>query len=170
MNGASATSPQTARAAERQPTNFDGLDTVVVAVDDLGVTRAIACTCGSPTGRVLAGRQDNWGWPDPLNFACDACGTRTKFFDSARDGYDGRCGHGTTHQQGFDEVAVACPNCGTVSLRVQCVLTHNIDASELDDMLGERSHLLSDYFDWLDVDATCTACRQRFNVGSWELA
>ena len=50
------------------------------------------------------------------------------------------------------------------------MLSHNIDAAELDDMLGAQAHLLSDYFDWIEVEATCTSCRHKFDVGSWEQA
>jgi DNA-directed RNA polymerase subunit RPC12/RpoP len=163
--------PQTARAAERQPTNFDGLVTEVVAVDSLAVTRSLACPCGSRTGRLLAGeRFEDALWLDPLSFACDACGKTVNFFDSDRDGYDGRLGHGTTQYQATETAAIACPGCGASSLKVQCDLVHNIDASELDEMLGDKAHLLSDYFDWLRVDAECASCGHRFEVGDWELA
>jgi hypothetical protein len=166
-----ATSPQTARAAERQPTNFDGLVTAVVAVDALAVTRSLACPCGSRTGRLLAGeRFEDALWLDPLSFACDACGKTVNFFDSDRDGYDGRLGHGTTHYQATETAAIACPGCGALSLKVRCHLIHNVDASELDEMLGDRSHLLSDYFDALVVEAECASCGGDIYVGDWELA
>src|SRR5687768_6817534 len=137
LNDKSAASPQTARAAERQPSNFEGLDAAVVAVDDLAVTRSIACRCGSRTGRVLAGEEwPEGGWADPLTWVCNACQTSSTFFDSARDGYDGRFGHGSTYDQATAEAEIACPECGATSLRVQCELIYNIDPSELDEDLG----------------------------------
>ena len=164
------TSPQTARAAERQPTNFDGLATEVVAVDELAVTRALACSCGGRTGRLIAGEPFEGMWLDPLAFACESCGREVIFFDSDRDGYDGRLGHGTTHLQATSLAAIACPGCGGSSLKVRCELIHNIEASELDDMLGDRAHLLSDYFDALVVTAECASCGGDIHVGDWELA
>ena len=170
MNAAPGTSPQTARAAERPPTNFDGLETTVVAVDELAVVRVLACTCGGRTGRLLAGERDGEGWLDPLGFACDSCGRTVNFFDSARDGYDGRFGHGTTHVQATQTAAIACPGCGGASLKVRCELIHNIDASEFDELLGKFAHLLSDYFDALVVEAECASCGGEIYVGDWELA
>ena len=172
MNEWPGASPQTARAAERQPTNFDGLKTEVVDVDDLVVTRSIACQCGNPTGRVIAGEPlPDWGWLDPLTWVCDGCEKSHNFFDSARDGYDGRLGHGTTHRQAENQVEIDCPECGGQSLQVQCPLAYNVAASELDDILGpNKSHRLTDYFDWLEAKAECVSCRRRFTIGDWELA
>lgn len=172
MNGKSGASPQTARAAERQPTNFEGLETKVVAVDEFVVTRSIACRCGSRAGRVLAGEHlPECGWLDPLTWDCGICGRSHNFFDSSRDGYDGRLGHGTSSRQATELAYVSCPECGGQSLEVQCQLVHNIDASELDEMLGPgQSDQLSDYFDWLAVTAQCASCKRRFDIGDWELA
>ena len=171
MIGRSGASPQAARGAERQPTNFDGLDTIVVEVDDIIVTRALACPCGSQTGRVRAGEQrEDGGRLDPLTFVCDACDEAVKFFDSARDGYDGRFGNGTSYHQASTEAEVGCPACGGRSLGVRCRLHYNIDASERDEQLGEQIHLLSDYFDALTVNAVCASCRRKFGIGDWELA
>jgi DNA-directed RNA polymerase subunit RPC12/RpoP len=172
VNEKSGASPQTARAAERQPSNFEGLETEVIAVDDLVVTRSIACRCGSRTGRVLAGeRLAEWGWLDPLTWVCSACERSHVFFDSAQDGYDGRFGHGTSHAQATKQAAISCPECGAQMLEVQCGLVHNIDASELDEALGpDKSKQFSDYFDWLNVNAECASCQRQFPVGDWELA
>lgn len=172
MNQKSAASPQTARAAERQPSNFEGLETEVVAVDDLAVTRSIACRCGSRTGRVLAGERSAEGcWLDPLTWVCSACESSHNFFDSARDGYDGRFGHGSSYDQATERSYIGCPQCGAQPLEVQCRLVYNIDASELDEDLGpERSEQLPDFFDWLAVTAECASCRHRFDIGEWELA
>ena len=172
MNEYSGASPQTARAAERQPSNFEGLKTEVIAVDELAVTRAIACACGSRTGRVLAGEQSpELGWLDPLTWICSACERSCNFFDSARDGYDGRFGHGTTYYQATRQEVLSCPECGAQTLEVLCALTYNNDAAELDEALGpDKSEQLSDYFDWLDVNAKCGSCQCRFQIGSWELA
>jgi hypothetical protein len=172
MNGRTALSPATALAAERQPANFEGLDASVVAVDDLAVTRAIACPCGSQTGFVLAGGEaPEGGWLDPLTWICSSCGTSRLFFDSARDGYDGRFGHGTTYMQGSEQAGIACPECGGETLRVRCDLIYNIDPSELAEDLapGNAGHF-TDYFDWLNVTAECASCHQAFAVGDWELA
>ena len=172
MNRDSGTSPQTARAAERQPSNFAGLRTEVIAVDDLAVTRAIACECGGRTGRVLAGELlPGWGWLDPLTWLCGACARAHDFFDSGRDGYDGRLGIPTQSQQATSRAEIGCPRCGAREFAIQCQLIYNIEAAELDEILGpDKAHLLSDYFDWLEVSATCAACHHRFSVGDWELA
>jgi len=50
-------------------------------------------------------------------------------------------------------------------------MVYNIDASELDGILGpDKSCLLSDYFDWLEAQAECASCHHRFKIGDWELA
>ena len=110
-------------------------------------------------------------WLDPLIWICDACGATHTFFDSARDGYDGRLGHGTSYYQATDPVEIHCPACNGRSLNVQCGLIYNIDASELDEDLepGRVDHL-TDLFDALDVNARCASCHTQFNVGAWELA
>jgi hypothetical protein len=144
----------------------------VIAVDELAVTRSIACRCGGRTGRVLAGEQlPGWGWYDPLTWVCGTCETPHNFFDSDRDGYDGRLGHGSSNQQATEVAAIGCPECGAQLLKVKCDLIHNIEASELDEILGpDKSDQLSDYFDWIDVKAECAACRCKFQIGDWELA
>ena len=172
MNGRSGMSTRTALAAQQQPANFEGLDTSVVAVDDLAVTRAIACRCGSQTGLVLTGGEaPEGGWRDPLSWVCSSCGISRQFFDSARDGYDGRFGHGTTYDQGFEQAEIACPECGAETMRVRCDLIYNIDPAELTEELesGNAGHF-ADYFDWLNVKAECASCNKEFQIGDWELA
>lgn len=172
MNGRSGLSPQTMRAAERPPANFEGLNTVVTAVDEFTVTRSLACLCGSGSGRVAAGEASSEaGWLDPMTWACSACGTSRTFFDSSRDGYDGRFGLGTSHNQNNNLKEIGCPGCGAESLRVECHLAYNIDALELEEDLGpDKFDQLSDYFDALNVNAECASCHHKFNIGSWELA
>lgn len=165
------TTPQTERAAGRQPSNFEGLNTTVIAVDDLTVTRTLACQCGTKTGRVRAGEDSENVRLDTLTWICDGCGKAHVFFDSDRDGYDGRFGNGTSYDQATNLAEIACPECSAKSHLVECQLIYNIDAAELDDALGpDGSGQLSDYFDAIDVNAECASCQRTFNVGSWELA
>lgn len=165
-------STQTARAVELQPANFEGLATRVTAVDDVTVTRALACQCGGRSGRLTAGSgSPDMPWLDPLIWTCGACGACRDFFDSSRDGYDGRFGHGSAYEQGGERRRIACPSCRSDGLAVSCVLFYNVDASELEEDLGpERSKHLSDYFDALGVNARCESCKTEFEIGNWELA
>ena len=172
MSAQSDASPQTKRAAEQQPANFQGLRTSVLSVDDISVTRLIVCRCGSSTGRLLAG-QGSPDFPhlDPLTWVCSACGESHNFFDSERDGHDGRFGHGSSYDQAAKQAEVGCPDCDVREMKVQCSLIYNIEASELDEALGpESADQLPDYFDGLEVTAACASCRREFNIGSWELA
>jgi DNA-directed RNA polymerase subunit RPC12/RpoP len=170
MTGSSAISPQATYAAERQPTNFEGLKSEVVQIDDIFVTRSLICGCGSDTGRLFGGKFSEGMWGDPLTWVCTGCRTAHNFFDSARDGYDGRFGHGSCYEQAQETAEICCPSCGGKILRVRCGLAYNNDPSDFEEDLGENLHLISDYFDGLDVNAECTYCQRGFNVGTWELA
>ena len=165
------TPPQIERAAKRQPDNFDGFKTTVVATDAVSVTRSLACECGSKTGQVLAGGEAANGHLDPLTWACDSCAKSHVFFDSDRDGYDGRLGNGTSYEQATKVTEVVCPECAGKSHKVQCQLVYNIDADELDELLdSDGGGHLSNLFDALDVNAECGSCHRSFQIGSWELA
>ena len=166
----SGISPQAAYAAKRQPTNFQGLKSVVVGVDDIFVTRSLLCECGSDTGRLIAGEFSEGMWADPLTWVCSVCDTAHNFFDSSRDGYDGRHGHGSSYDQPEVQTEISCSGCGGKPMRVRCELIYNIDLSEFEEDLGENLHLISDYFDALGVNAECAGCRQKLDVGNWELA
>jgi DNA-directed RNA polymerase subunit RPC12/RpoP len=162
---------QAVRAAERQPDNFDGLQTTVVASEEVSVTRSLACQCGSETGRVLAGGEAANGHLDPLTWTCDRCSKAHVFFDSDRDGYDGRLGNGTAYDQATVLAEIECPECAAKSHKVQCELIYNIDADELDELAesGGGEHL-ANLFDGLSVNAECALCHRQFQIGSWELA
>jgi hypothetical protein len=163
--------PQAERAAERQPDNFDGLQATVVGTEEVSVIRSLTCQCGSETGRVLAGGDAQNGYLDPLKWTCDSCATAHLFFDSDRDGYDGRLGNGTSYCQATTVAEIECPECASKSHRVRCELIYNIDADELDELAesGEVGHL-ANLFDALDVNAECASCHRQFHIGSWELA
>jgi DNA-directed RNA polymerase subunit RPC12/RpoP len=163
--------PETWRATERQPANFGGLDAIVVATNDVSVTRSLRCQCGSKIGRVLAGDKAADGYLDPLTWICDGCRKSQVFFDSHRDGYDGRLGHGTSYDQATTVKEIECPECSAKLHKVQCQLIYNIDADELHGLaeLYAGGHL-ADLFDALDVNAECTSCHRPFHVGNWELA
>ena len=164
-------SPQAERAAERQPDNFEGLQTTVVATKDISVTRSLACQCGSKTGRLLAGSDAPNGHLDPLTWTCDSCAKSHVFFDSDRDGYDGRLGNGTSYDQATTMTAIECPECAGKSHNVQCELIYNIDADELDELAAsDGGGHLANLFDGLDVNAECASCHRLFHIGSWELA
>ena len=163
--------PQAKRAAERQPDNFDGFQTTVVATEDVSVTRSLVCQCGSNTGRVLAGGEAPNGHLDPLTWTCDNCAESHVFFDSDRDGYDGRLGNGTSYEQATTLAEIECPECAGKSHKVQCELIYNIDAGELDELAeSDGGGHLANLFDGLDVIAACALCQRRFHIGSWELA
>ena len=165
------TTPQAARAAERQPDNFDGLRATVVATEDVFVTWLLACQCGSTTGRVLAGGDAQSGYFDPLTWACDNCAKSHIFFDSDRDGYDGRLGHGTSYVQATTMAEIRCPECAATSHKVQCGLGYNSDVDELDELAeSDGGGNMANLFDGIDVNAECACCRRAFHVGSWELA
>ena len=162
--------PQARRAAERQPDNFGALQTTVLATDDVSVTRALACQCGSKVGRVLAGPETPNGHSDPLTWTCDTCAKSEVFFDSDRDGYDGRLGNGTSYDQATTTAEIECPNCAAKSHKVQCELIYNIDADELDELVeSDGGGHLANLFDGLDVNAECASCQRAFHIGSWEL-
>ena len=163
--------PQAKRAAERQPDNFEGLQTTVLETEDVSVTRSLACQCGSKTGRVLAGAEAPNGYSDPLTWTCDTCAKSHVFFDSDRDGYDGRLGNGTSYDQATTTAEIACPACAAKSHKVQCELIYNIEADELDELAeSDGGGHLANLFDGLDVNAECAACQRTFHIGSWELA
>lgn len=163
--------PQVERAAERQPDNLDGLQAEVVGTGEVSVTRSLTCQCGSKTGRVLAGGDAQNGHLDPLTWICDRCEKSCIFFDSDRDGYDGRLGNGTSYGQATTVAEVECPECASRSHRVQCELIYNIDADDLDELAAsDGGGHLANLFDALDVNAECASCRRRFHLGSWELA
>ncbi|MGZ2413088.1 hypothetical protein ACUXST_002530 [Sphingomonas sp. F9_3S_D5_B_2] len=93
------------------------------------------------------------------------------FFDSNRDGYDGRLGNGTSYQQAATLKEVECPDCAAKAHSVKCELIYNIDADELDDLAhSDGGGHLANLFDALDVNAECAACKRTFHVGNWELA
>lgn len=163
--------PQIERAAKRQPDNFDGLQTTVVATDQVSVTRSLVCECGSKTGRVLAGGEAANGYLDPLTWTCDGCAKSHVFFDSDRDGYDGRLGNGTSYNQAATVTEIVCPECSGESHKVHCQLGYNIDADEVDELLeADGGGHLSNLFDAFDVNAECGSCHRYFHVGNWELA
>lgn len=165
------TSPQAERAAERQPDNFEGMQTTVVATGDLSITRSLACQCGSNTARLLAGGEAVNGYLDPLTWTCDGCSTAHVFFDSDRDGYDGRLGNGTSYDQATTLAEIECPECAAISHQVRCELVYNIDADELDELAeSDGGGHLANLFDGLDVIAECASCHRPFHIGSWELA
>jgi hypothetical protein len=162
---------QAQRAAERQPDNFDGFQTTVMAIGDVSVTRLLVCQCGSKTGRVLAGGEAPNGHLDPLTWTCDRCAKSNVFFDSDRDGYDGRLGNGTSYEQATTLIEITCPACATKSHTVQCEMFYNIGAEELDELAeSDGAGHLANLFDGLDVSAACASCQRSFHIGSWELA
>jgi Zn finger protein HypA/HybF involved in hydrogenase expression len=131
----------------------------------------LACQCGANIGRLLAGGNAPSDYLDPLTWTCDNCGNSRVFFDSDRDGYDGRLGNGTSYEQATTVAEIECPKCAAKSHKVECGLTYNIDADELDELAeSDGGGHLANLFDALYVSAECASCQRTFDVGNWELA
>jgi Zn finger protein HypA/HybF involved in hydrogenase expression len=163
---------QTVRAATQQPCCFEGFHTSAELLDRVTVRRQMICECGGSQG-ILEARQgwDTFPYADPLSYTCLSCEAERTFFDSHRDGYDNVMGNGATSTQGEKITTVGCPTCKGFQFAVTSELLYNIEASEIDEELGESSKFgPSDCFDAINVYASCPSCKERFYVGGWELA
>ena len=160
------------RASERQPSNLAGLLTTLVEVKGETVAWQVACACGSRIGKILAGAGgDDFPWLDPLDFKCIVCSSVVNFFDSERDGYNGRRCGGSSYDQDTTRRLVYCSNCRSPDFNLTVKLAYGIDFDDPDESLGEDEiPLASDFFDGLSVDAQCSKCQSIVKVGPWELA
>ena len=157
------------RARSALPTNFTGLRAVATKVEGNAVIHELGCICGGELGRVTAtpvgGELPNL---DPVSFECAKCGNVVTFFDSSRDGYDGRLNDGACYEQGDRPAVVHCQGCGASSGKLACGLVYNIDFQEE----GELESLaeVQDYFDFIEIALRCPSCGVTTYVGQWELA
>ena len=103
---------------------------------------------------------------DPLSYVCTNCGERLRFFDSARDGYDGLLNGGAAYMQGDAAEATACNKCGQSAAFLKCALAYNVDFEEEGDI--DLLANAQDYFDSIDVSVTCSDCGTERHIGSWE--
>jgi hypothetical protein len=156
------------RASANLPDNFAGLRTISTTADSISVSRELGCSCGSDTGTVIATSDDASGYLDPVSFRCATCQQTTTFFDSQTDGYDGRLNGGSAYQQGRNPEPTTCSACGSVLAKLECGLAYNIDFE--DDGQPELMDDAENYFDGIDISASCAECGERRHIGAWELA
>ncbi|MBC7985611.1 MAG: hypothetical protein H7X93_02930 [Sphingomonadaceae bacterium] len=107
---------------------------------------------------------------DPVGLTCKGCGKEIVFFDSGRDGYDGRLGHGTTYFQSEERSSVACANGHSEPFSITAQTIYNIDLDEIEDIVREHGGNPSDYFDAFGISALCQICGEDICVGDWECA
>lgn len=157
------------RAAAALPANLDGLRELSIKVESVFIYRALACSCGGD-GTVLATPSGNDELPflDPISFSCTACGKSTVFFDSQRDGYDGRLNGGACYEQGTAPQIIPCESCSGSAMALECGLAYNTDFEEEGDI--ELLDQAPDLFDSIDVNVRCKNCGSVQHVGAWELA
>lgn len=157
------------RAKSVLPSNFKGLRAHRVDVEGVFVTRILGCNCGSESGSVKAtATEGELPYLDPVWFDCSGCDGSIMFFDSSRDGYNGRLNGGASYGQGDQPEATLCPACGSQEALLACGVAYNIDFEKEDqlDLLREAQ----DYFDAIDVNASCAQCSEVRHIGAWELA
>ena len=134
------------------------------------MSRTLGCACESPHGTIQASPtgDDQLSFLDPVTFTCAACGRSVVFFDSQRDGYDGRLNDGAAYEQGEASEPSTCQKCGNTSATLLCGLGYNIDFEEEGelDLLPEAQN----YFDAIDINGRCGSCGETRHIGSWETA
>jgi rubredoxin len=156
-------------ARDRLPANFAGLRAVATKVEGNAVIHELACECGGEEGQVKATPDGgDLAYLDPVSFECAKCGNSVTFFDSSRDGYDGRLNDGACYHQGQQPNIVRCQDCGGSSGKLACGLVYNIDF----EAEGELESLaeVQDYFDFIEIARRCPSCGVTTYVGQWELA
>lgn len=157
-------------ARDKLPESFEGLRTISVKVDTVDVMRTLGCICRSNHGEIRATptRDAQLPFLDPVIFVCTSCRTSVTFFDSSRDGYDGRLNGGASYDQGSNPEASVCLNCGHIPTTLSCDLAYNIDFEEEEQ--SERLSEAQNYFDAISISATCATCSHRRHIGDWETA
>ncbi len=162
------------RAMNRQPSNFDGLQTTSMCVEGIALHRAFQCACGNDRLKLFAGKwpeQDTW--LDPIRFECSACGVSKEIFNSQTDGYDGKLCGGACCLQNADQESVRCPLCGGHELKLKASICYNVDYDDPQELAGlddEHKAALSDLYDAMELSCVCVVCENDFPIGDWELA
>ncbi len=162
------------KAKARQPSNFVGLKTVQMKVDDVFLERNFICNCGTEALSILAGKfEEEDIWLDPVSYICSYCNQKNKIFDSQTDGYDGLLCGGSASMQNNDQEIIKCPKCQEEKFKLKADIAYNInfdEPEEFEELDDEFKSRLSDLYDALSLSATCVACDNIFTIGDWELA
>ncbi len=162
------------KAKDRQPTNFDGLQTTAMVVEGVILHRTFQCACGNDHLNILAGKwPDQKTWLDPVQFTCQGCGASKEIFNSQTDGYDGKLCGGAACLQNPDYELVECPECNGRDLRLKASIFYNIDYDdprELAELDDDFKAVLGDLYDALGLSGVCKECENEFPIGDWELA
>jgi hypothetical protein len=163
------------------PSNFAGFVALETRVEGDTALHSMACKCGQTALVLSAGSTDNHPefknrgvvWLDPLWLECSHCAARVNFFDSRRDGYDGRLNGGCASGQSADLRIVTCSGCSRHDGEIEVRVSYQNDIEEMDEIFQEDailSPIYADYFDWMSVFRKCPDCNDRALIGDWECA
>jgi hypothetical protein len=128
----------------------------------------LSCTCGSKVWHILGFMPEPKLILCPVVLECDNCNRQAEIFDIQKHGYDAELGHGCYSRRAEGkQLEFTCSDCNSRNFTATAVVSYQMDESEIEEEMKNRSQ---DLFDTFILTTSCSTCGATNSVCEYECA